>query len=276
MVLHARHTADPCVIHSDDTDVFILLLSHSRDLGECYIKRGRGAKTRIIELSKVVSTLEKQLDRGIEKQSFMKALIGIHAITGCDSISAFSSKGKWKGVQLLQRNDRYVQAMASIGDEWVVSEEAFKATEALVCQLYGKKSDSVDALRYQIHCARGGKVEPEALPPCESSLRLHVTRANYQAAIWRRAIISRPVIPSPHGHGWEVDNISNVVKFVWLGSKPAPEEVLELLSCTCKRACTVENCCCLKAGLKCTDMCSIQCDNMATDVGIQCENGDRD
>ena len=46
-------------------------------------------------------------------------------------------------------------------------------------QLYGKKCDSVDALCYQIHCARGGKVEPEALPPCESSLRLHVTRANY-------------------------------------------------------------------------------------------------
>ena len=89
----------------------------------------------------------------------MKALIGIHAITGCDTISAFSGKGMWKGVQLLQRNDRYVQAMASIGDEWVVSEEAFKATVALVCQLYGKKCDSVDALRYQIHCARVGKVE---------------------------------------------------------------------------------------------------------------------
>ena len=146
--------------------------------------------------------------------------------------------------------------MASIGDEWVVSEEAFTDTEALMCQLYGKKCDSVDALRYQIHCDRGGKVEPEALPPCESSLRLHVTRANYQAAIWRGAIILRPVIPSPHGHGWEVDNISNVMKSVWLGSKPNPEEVPEILSCTCTRACTIEHCCCLKAGLKCTDMCS--------------------
>ena len=68
--------------------------------------------------------------------------------------------------------------MASIGEEWAVSEENFKDTEALVCQLYGKKCQSVDVLRYEIHCARGGKVEPEALPPCESSLRLHVTRAN--------------------------------------------------------------------------------------------------
>lgn len=274
MILHARHAGGTCVIHSDDTDVFVLLIAHSRHLGKCYIKKGRGAKTRIIELSIVVNNLEKQLDQGIDKYSFLKALIGVHAITGCDTISSFSGKGKWKAVQLLQRNERYVRAMASIGEEWAVAEETFNGTEALVCQLYGKKCQSVNVLRYEIHCARGGKVEPEALPPCESSLRLHVTRANYQAAIWRRAIDPLPVIPSPHGHGWEVDDISNVVKFVWLGSKPAPEEVLELLSCTCKRACTVENCCCLKAGLKCTDMCSIQCENMATDDDVQYESGD--
>ena len=218
-----------------------------------------------IELSTVVNSLERQLDPGIDKPSFMKALIGIHSITGCDTISAFSGKEKWKAVQLLQRNEKYVRAMASIGEEWAVSEATFKDTEALVCQLYGRKCQSVDVLRYEIHCARGGKVEPEALPPCESSLRLHVARANYQAAIWRKAIVPLPVIPSPHGHGWEVDNTSNVVKFV-----------LELLSCTCKRACTIENCCCMKAGLKFTDMCSIQCENMATDDGIQYEGNDSD
>ena len=92
----------------------------------------------------------------------------------------------------------------------------------------------------------------------------------------KRAIVPLPVIPSLCGYGWEVDNISNVVKFVWLGSKPAPEEVLERLSCTCKRACTVDNCCCLKAGLKCTDMYSVQCENMATDDGVHYESGDSD
>lgn len=73
----------------------------------------------------------------------MKSLIRIHAITGCDTISG---KEKWKAVQLLQRNDRYVQAMASIGEEWIVSEET------LVCQLYGKKWQGVGVLRCEIHC----------------------------------------------------------------------------------------------------------------------------
>ena len=276
MVLYAQHAGGTCVIHSDDTDVFVLLLAHSQNLGKCYIKKGKGAKTRIIELSMVINNLEKQLEQGVHKQRFMKALIGVHAITSCDTISAFfSGKGKWKAVQLLQRNEKYVRAMETIGEEWTVSKETFKETEALVCQLYGKKSQSVDVLRYEIHCAKGGKVAPEALPPCKSSLRLHVTRANYQVAIWRRAIDPLPVIPSPNEQGWEVDNISNAVEFVWLGSKPAPEEVLELLSCMCKRACTIDKCCCLKAGLKCTDMCSTQCENMATD-GVQYESGDSD
>jgi len=80
-------------------------------------------------------------------------------------------------------------------------EDTFKDTEALVCQIYGKKCQSVDVLRYGIYCAKGGKVEPGALPPCKSSLRLHVTRASYQAGIWKRAIVPLPVIHSPGEHG---------------------------------------------------------------------------
>jgi len=87
-------------------------------------------------------------------------------------------------------------------------------------------------------------------------------------------MLNLPVIPSPGGHGWEVNNISNVVEYVWLGSKPAPDEVLELFSCTCQRACTVDNCCCYKGRLKCTDMSSVHCENMVTDNAVQYESED--
>ena len=92
----------------------------------------------------------------------------MHSITGCDTISALHGKGKWKSVQLLQSSEKYVRAMASIGEEWEVSEDTFKDTEELVCQIYGKRCQSVDMLRYEIHCAKGRKVEPEALLQCES------------------------------------------------------------------------------------------------------------
>ena len=115
----------------------------------------------------------------------------------------------------------------------------------------------VNLLRYQLHCAKAGKVEPEGLPTCKSSLQLHITRANCQAGIWRRAInisTSRST-PLPRGHGWEIAEGEITVK--WLNSKPAPEEILEFLSCSCKKSCLNEDCCCFKAGLKCTDMCNV-------------------
>ena len=261
IILHAQHASGKCVVHCDDTDVLIILLAYSQSLGECYIKKGKGSKSRIIELSSIVNYLGNQLFDGINKENYLKALIGIHTLTGCDTVSAFCGKGKWKAIQLLQKKSEYLQVMARIGETWDLSEEVFRATEAFVCNLYGHEVDSVDLLRYKLYCAKGGKVEPEALPPCQSSLRLHVKRSNYQAAIWKRALSPCPDIPSPQEHGWNIDN--DVINFVWLDSKPAPEEVLELLSCSCKRVCSLQSCCCLKSGLKCTDMCSLQCDNMA-------------
>ena len=70
-------------------------------------------------------------------------------------------------------------------------------------------------------------------------------------------------MPLPGGHGWEISGGEIIVK--WLNSKPAPEEFLEFLSCSCKKSCLNEDCYCFKAGLKCTDICSVQCDNIASD-----------
>ena len=114
------------------------------------------------------------------------------------------------------------------------------STTAVVCRQYGKKDQNVDLLSYKLYRTKGGKVDPEVLPPCRASLRLHMKLFNYQAAIWRKAVIPHPDIPSPHGHGWKVSSTSKLVEFVWLETKPAPDEVLEILSCTSKRVCSVE------------------------------------
>ena len=62
------------------------MLSDSLALGKCYIKKGRRTKTRIIELSIVEESLFKQLSPGIIEQDFLKALIGVHALTGGDTV----------------------------------------------------------------------------------------------------------------------------------------------------------------------------------------------
>ena len=161
MILHAQHAGGTLVIHSHDTDVQILLLSHIQALGKCYIKKGRSTKTRIIELSIVADSLFKQLSPGISEQDFLKALIGVDALTECDTVSAFSGKGKCKAIQLLLKNESYVKEMVALGETWSVSDTTFKAAEALVCHLFGKKGQNVDLLRYELYCAQVGKVDPK-------------------------------------------------------------------------------------------------------------------
>ena len=39
MVLHVRYAGGIYVIHSDDTDVLVLLLAHSSSLTKCYMKK---------------------------------------------------------------------------------------------------------------------------------------------------------------------------------------------------------------------------------------------
>ena len=219
MILHAQHAGGTCVIHSDNISVLILLLGHTEALCKSYMKKGKGSKTRFVELPRVIENLAKQLPvkLGISEHDLLKALIGIHALTGCDTVSAFSGKGKWKSVQLLPKNESYVTAMAQRGKTWTLSDVTFNTIEALVCHLYGKKSQNVDLLRYELYCVKGGKVEPGGLPPCRSSLRLHVLPANYQAAVWRRAVFPLPDISSPHGHGWQVCSTSNLVEsLAWI------------------------------------------------------------
>ena len=70
------------------------------------------------------------------------------------------------------KNESYVKAMVELGETWSVSNAIFNADEALGCHLYGKKGQNLDLLRYELYCAKGGKVDPEA--PCGTSLRLHI------------------------------------------------------------------------------------------------------
>ena len=80
MLLHARQAtmSGPVVIHSDDTDILILLLSHSHSLHQCYIKKGKSSKTRIMKVDHIVNSLFKNLSPGMPKQDFLKSLIGLH------------------------------------------------------------------------------------------------------------------------------------------------------------------------------------------------------
>ncbi|KAG0719028.1 hypothetical protein GWK47_051331 [Chionoecetes opilio] len=132
-----------------------------------------------------------------------------------------------------------------------------------------RKIVGANSLRYHMFCAKKGQIESGQLPPCEDSLMQHTLRANYQAAIWRRSLENLPDVPAPSaGHGWELDD-GGSLKIRWMAGLPAPDVVLNLISCTCRRTCRPSDCSCILNGLKCTVVCKLQgCSNMVQDDAI--------
>ena len=128
----------------------------------------------------------------------------------------------------------------------------------------------MDLLRYELYCARGGKVDPEALPLCRASLRLHMKRVNYQAAIWRRAVIPHPDVPSPHWHDRKVSSTSKLVECGLKLSLPQKKSLNYCLA-HAKEFALLKHECRLKAGLKRTDMCTLQSENLVSDNVLQME-----
>ena len=84
ILLHAVHAARlkfaSVVIVSEDTDVLVLLLMN--------IKCGSQTRVRYIEVSRVVESIGA---------SVCRSLLGFHAFSGCDRVSAFAGHGKVAG-----------------------------------------------------------------------------------------------------------------------------------------------------------------------------------
>ena len=109
MLLHMKHNANQSkqailfVVHSPDTDVFLLCLGHLNQInGKIFIKTGVKDNTRLINLRKIKNKLELEDDE--------VGLISFHTFTGCDTISAFAGKGKLKALKIMMVHWKYVAA----------------------------------------------------------------------------------------------------------------------------------------------------------------------
>ena len=91
LILHCPDVAksDPfseCVAFSPDTDVFFLLIHHFPELTPCTLfLTGQEDHLRNINISKYYKTI------GLVRAT---ALLGFHALTGCDQTGRFSGKTK--------------------------------------------------------------------------------------------------------------------------------------------------------------------------------------
>ena len=187
-------------------------------------------------------------------KSYVQQLPGLHAFTGCDTTSAFVGKGKKKGLDLLEKSETALAAMQKLGESFEVSDSLTKLCQDFICALFGGQKDTVNELRYLLFCIKS--MQDYQLQPTLNALRKHVSRANYQCAIWKRALLPQPSVPSPVGKRWKITEDGLSVD--WMDLLPAPLAVLELLSCRCNSSCS-----CFANKLPCTDACF---------CGDSCEN----
>ena len=193
--LASREGIEAVVICADDTDVFILCLAF-RDKIHASLFEYCGSQTciRLIDISNVAASVGSDV---------CKALLGLHACTICDILSAFAGKGKIRGLTILKANAEFKEPFAQLGVQWNLPPNLHVKLEEFVCKLCATKpaTSSIDAFRCNLFCARKGDAESHQLPPCQGCLRKDTIHTNYQAAIWRRSLISDPETPDPVGMG---------------------------------------------------------------------------
>ena len=151
-----------------------------------------GDKERTISIPEIKEKLQLQLgnsDPTVSSDDLRRALIGFHAFTGCDSISAFAGKGKKRPFKLLMKSQDYIETFQMLGQSWNLDDDVIERLEKFTCHMYGSYlTTSVNELRYKIYCTKKGKVTCEDLPPCHSTFLQHCNRANYQSHVWRSAL----------------------------------------------------------------------------------------
>ena len=184
LILHLCEAVDEgyerVLVISRDTDVLLLLVHFM--------------PTKPVEVWMIYATAKSrkcyQVHEASQRltQSVKTNLLSVHALTGCDTTSAFHGYRKKSCWKTFLNQPLLVAGIGRDGE--------LAPIEQFVCHLYGgPKQSSVDQARLQLF----GKANEglEMLPPTKDALELHTIRANYQAQIWLQADQQHIPVSSP-------------------------------------------------------------------------------
>ena len=147
VLLQAAHAAassyKAVVVASEDIDVFVLSLAFENLLPcKMFVKSSKQTRTVYIDISKVVLALGSQV---------CLALPGLHAFTGCDSVSAFFGKGKLAALKIVRRNKSFQNLFQEIGMRWEPSDDLLVKLQEFTCIMYTSSpgTSNFNELRYR-------------------------------------------------------------------------------------------------------------------------------
>lgn len=228
LAFHAFQIGGNIEVRSSDSDVLVIFLGLSKKmppLSNICMDFGAGNNRRIIRVSDMARQMEKQ------RSGLSEALIGFHAVTGCDFNSAFYGKGKSSPFSYVEKCDAHVKALKSLS----MADIDFSSITAFVCRIYGFKNiTNINEARYEtfIKMVQGNaekykKINCASLPPCQKTLHQHVARAHYISLIWSRAHTPMPAEGlHPLDYGWKEGSGGQYIPN-WYDGAPLPDSMSE-------------------------------------------------
>lgn len=231
-------------IVGEDTDLLVLLTFHvavsEEPISNVFlIKPGKQNQETVI-----YSPSNCRLPEDVRKYALF-----LHAFTGCDTTSSFFRQGKIKLIKKFMTNQNLLHQASIFLDPIATPGQVAEAGIHIIKTLYtGGSSKSLNQVRFDLFQRSLSKnnFNLASLPPTEAAARQHSFRAYLQVQVWMNKVLD------PERWGWKIT--INGLTPITTTDPPAPQELLNSISCTCKKGCKAA-CSCRKAGIKCTTIC---------------------
>lgn len=252
MMIHAFHASlhghRRIKIRTNDTDVLVLAISVASllPLDELWISHGASKNLHYLPAHAIAASLGR--DRA-------RVLPMFHSLTGCDTVSFFSGRGKktaWDVWKVFPELTPILNTLMEMPDD--IDDACMRVIERFTALMYDRTSNlsNVNEVRQELFSKKGRSLEN--IPPTRESLMQHVKRAVLQGGyVWGQTLLKQPILPCPSKWGWKLEN-SRWVPY-WTALPQAKDSCYELIRCGCKVGCR-GRCKCLKANLACTGLCN--------------------
>lgn len=234
------------VVVANDTDILVLLIALANNNHAIYMLEPGNVKKpqKMFNISELQHAFKDIKD----------IILFLHAVSGTDTTSAIFKKGKKLVYKILSSNTNLNRKVRLFYEPSVTPDEIASVGDDFLLALYnGKKCKSLNELRYLLYCklatSKQNKRDPfdlSSLPPTSDSGRQHFFRVYLQVQQWLGNNLDAT------NWGWKMKN-GHLIPITCIMA-PAPEELLNLISCNCKKGCQ-RACQCRSTGLHCSSMC---------------------
>ena len=252
-LVHAINSGMKSVLFkTGDTDVVAILCGQYHRLqqsAKVWIAFGSGKHQQNIDLGVIFTSFGP-------KDCVSMPLF--HALTGCDTTSAFRTKGKKMCMATWKKNPWFSDVLVELAtnpfNQITMDSQEFHEIETFISNLYSSEGTNVNQVRKSMFCHTTQDLR--RLPPTRDALLQHCKRVVYQGGIWTQAHDPQVVPPSPEQFGWHKD-ASGAWNPVWITIDTIPSATKELTKCACKKVC--KSCKCMKLNMPCTALCKCPC-----------------